>query len=54
MSEKTERKDAKKKADWKPDQNITMVLRKSKDWKPDKKLTMKFQEGLEKKKEKTE
>lgn len=48
MSEKK-----KKKATWKPDPKITMIIRKGDLWKPDKKLKMKFQEGLEKKKKKT-
>jgi len=54
MNEKTEGKDAKKKAGWKPDENITMIIRKGDDWKPDKRLTMKVREGLIEKKKDTQ
>jgi hypothetical protein len=53
MNKRTDEKEPKKKLDWKPDENISMVIRKSKDWKPDKKLRMKFQESVEKKKKTT-
>jgi hypothetical protein len=52
MNEKTEGKDTKKKVEWKPDENLTMVIKKGADWKPDERLTMKLQEGTPKKKEK--
>jgi len=52
MNEKNEGKGEKKKAEWKADENLTMVIKKSADWKPDERLTMKLQEGAPKKKEK--
>ena len=51
MSKKNEEK---KKTEWKPDEKITMTIRKGEEWKPDPKLIMKLQEGLEKKKKDTE
>jgi len=51
MSKKNEEK---KKTEWKPDEKITMTIRKGEEWKPDPKLIMKIQEGLEKKKKDTE
>jgi len=54
MSEKDEGKSKKKRVDWKPDEKISMIIRKGDDWKPDKKLGMKFQEGFRKKEEKKE
>lgn len=44
----------KKKTDWKPDEKITMTIRKGEDWKPDQRLIMKIQEGLKKKRKDTE
>jgi len=43
-------KDNKKKVEWKPDENITMVIKKGADWKPDKKLTMTLEEAVQEKK----
>ena len=48
MSKKNEKK---KKSEWKPDEKITMTIRKGEEWKPDPKLIMKLQEGLVKKKD---
>jgi hypothetical protein len=36
----------KKKADWKADNSLTMVIKKSADWKPDEKLTMRLEESV--------
>jgi hypothetical protein len=47
MSKKNEEK---KKTDWKPDEKITMTIRKGEEWKPDSKLIMKLKEGIEEKK----
>ena len=42
----------KKKVGWKPDENITMIIKKSDAWKPDKKLTMDFKASHDKKRKK--
>lgn len=49
MNEKADAKDQKQKTQWKPDENLSMIIRKGDDWKPDNKLTMKFQEAKGKK-----
>jgi len=49
MSKENEGKTKKKEIEWKPDEKITMTIRKGEEWKPDPKLTMKIKEGLEKK-----
>lgn len=65
MSEgEKEHEEPKRKADWKADNSLTMVIKKSADWKPDKELTMHLEESagekttetkaVEKNKEKTE
>lgn len=54
MSKENEKKTGKTKTGWKPDEKITMTIRKGEEWKPDKKLIMKIQEGLKKKKNDTE
>ena len=51
MNEKTEGKGEKKQAEWKANENLTMVIKKGADWKLDERLTMKLQEGGSKKKE---
>jgi len=38
-----------KKVEWKPDQKITMDIKKGVDWKPDPKIMMTLKEGIEKK-----
>lgn len=48
MNEKNEGKDAKKKAEWKPNPNLTMEIKKSDDWKPNERLTMTLKEAKEK------
>ena len=52
MSEKKEGKDANKKAEWKPNPNLTMEIKKGDDWKPTERLTerltMKLKEAKEK------
>lgn len=53
MSKKKE-EDKKKKVEWKPDSNITMVIKKGRDWKPDENLKMKFAETDKKKKKDTQ
>lgn len=50
MSNERDEDRKKKEAQWKPDEKITMTIRKSEEWKPDQKLIMKLREGLEDKK----
>jgi hypothetical protein len=44
LSEKNEKKDEKK-AEWKPNPDLTMEIKKSADWKPNDKLTMTLKES---------
>jgi len=49
MSKGNEGKKEKKEVEWKPDEKITMTIKKGDEWKPDPKIMMKLQEGYEKK-----
>jgi len=54
MSGRTKEKDTKRKVEWKPDEKITMIIKKGDEWKPDENLKMKFQESVERKKKDTQ
>jgi len=52
MSKENEGKKEKKEVEWKPDEKITMTIKKGNEWKPDPKIMMKHQDSYEKKEEK--
>jgi hypothetical protein len=51
MSKENEGKKEKKEVEWKPDEKITMTIKKGDEWKPDPKIMMKLKEGYGKKEE---
>lgn len=51
LSQNNERKDGKKKTDWKADPSLTMQIKKGADWKSDGKLTMTLKESVDAKKD---
>ena len=54
MSKGNEGKKEKKETEWKPDEKITMDVKKGDEWKPDSKIVMKLKEGVPSKKNKDE